>query len=436
MKPDLSDHAFSLPPPGRRGFFASIGRSWRFVALVVRKVIDDDLSQQAAALAFITMLSLVPLLATFSFLFDQLFAEKQQGLIQILTFVLPYSEQQVLAQLDQFLSEAQQIRGFGFLAFLFTALLAFTQIESSLNRIWNVEARRPLRNRLLSFTLVLFWGPILIGVAYSGLYFLEQRPAFEALTQTYLAQLLPTLVTFCSLTVLYWQVPYTAVELRLAAIGGLIATLLFELLKRGFGYYVEIYDNISIIYGSFGLVLFFMISIQLAWGIVLLGSELTYCLQHFELLLTQRLPAAQIEGRWLALAALLVVTDRTHNGRPITSHERLAERLRITPAELCQAVLPLIEHRLLAEVKGETDGYMLACDPYEVQVNEVFELYERTQLDVLEPLSENLRGSLAGLRAKLTAGRQRSAGEQTVAGLLRMEPKEAPPVEEGTGAKQ
>ncbi|NJL29704.1 MAG: YihY family inner membrane protein, partial [Thermoanaerobaculia bacterium] len=420
MKTDPSPETLTISWAPRLGLLAATRRLARFLYVSIRKAIDDELIEQSAALAFITILSLVPLLAAFSFLLEGVFQEREQRLIQILTALLPYTEQQVLGKIDQFLSEAQQIRGFGFLTFLLTALLAFTNIERSISRIWKVENKRPLRNRLLSFTLVLFWGPILVGVAYSGLYFLEQHPAFQVFAQSPPAQLVPALMTFLGLTVLYWQVPYTSVELRTAAIGGVLATLLLEGLKRGFGFYVHAFPSISLIYGSFGLALLFMISVQLSWTIVLLGSEIAYCLQHFELLLSRRLAGAQLEGRWLGLAALLVVTSRARRGQPVTPHERLAERLRLSPTDLRQALHPMVEHRLLSESSGETEGYMLSCDPYALRVDDVLELYEKVQLEVLEPLSADISRNL-GHRAP--ALRTASVGQHGSVGCPRRPPR-------------
>jgi len=406
-------------------------RASSFLTSAVKKAISDNLPLQAAALAFITILSLVPLLAAFSFLLESVFDEQRQRLIPILTQVLPYTQAEVVGKIEEFLEEAKRIRGFGFLGFLVTTLATFSFIDVSINKIWDVESQRPIRKRLLSLTLVLFWGPLLIGAAYSTFFFLQNRasllgshPLLEAILQTTIGPLVPPAMTFLGLTMLYYLVPYTSVRFRSAVIGSVVATLLLEGLKFGFGYYIEIYQRISIIYGSFGLALFFMMSIQLTWLIVLLGSEVAYCAQHPDLMLSRRLPAAQLEGRWMGLAAVLVTTHGLRRGRPITPHEQLARRLRLSTRDLRQALAPLVDAGLLQEAEGEQEGYLLACDPYRLRIDEILEIYEDVQMEVVEPLSEELTSSLARLRTHMLEALRHSTGEMTVAELLDLEKSE------------
>ncbi len=53
------------------------------------------------------------------------------------------------------------------------------------------------------------------------------------------------------------------------------------MLRQGFASYVEVFRNVSVVYGSFAFALLFMISIELTWTIILFGSEAAYTAQHF-----------------------------------------------------------------------------------------------------------------------------------------------------------
>ena len=390
----------------------------RFAALSVKKARTDNLTQEAAALAFITMVSLVPLLAALSFLGARWFDEKQERTVEILSQVLPYSETTILTNLQDFLEQAQSIRGLGFFAFILTSLAAFTSVERTVNRIWNVPRQRSLRSRLLSFTMVLFWGPLVIGAAYSLLFYLRQRPTFQTLAGSLPLQLIPFTVTVLGLTMLYWLVPYTRVAFRSALAGGVTAALLLELLRQGFGIYVEQVRNISLVYGGFGLLLFFMLSIQLAWWIVLLGCEATYSLQNAAYMSSRRRPAAPLDGRWAALAALVTIARRFRAGRPVTPHELLAERLRLVTAELGAILQPLLEAGVLCESSGDSEGYLLSCDPYELEVTRVFELYEDTNREVVQTFDPELSDPLEDLRRRLATERARQTDELTLAQLV------------------
>ncbi len=390
---------------------------YRFASLSVSKARADNLTLQAAALAFITMVSLVPLLAAFSFLGARWFDEQQERTVEILSQILPYSEGDILINLQKFLDQAQTIGTLGFLAFILTSLAAFTSIERTINRIWNVPRQRPLRSRLLSFTLVLFWGPLVIGTTYSLLFYLKQQPAFQSLAESLPVQLIPFTMTILGLTMLYWLVPYTRVRFRSAFAGGLSAALLLEALRQGFQIYVEQVRNVSLVYGSFGLVLFFMLSIQLAWWIVLLGSEAAYSLQNAAYLPSRRRPAAPLEGSWVALAALVTIAERFRGGQPVTPHELLAERLHLVAADLGQILEPLLEAGLLCESSGDAEGYLLACDPYDLQIARVFELFDARNEELAQSLAPELAAPLENLLRRLAAERARSSEGVTLAQL-------------------
>ncbi len=373
------------------------------------KAQSDDLVQRSAALAFLTMVSLVPLLAALSYLGARAFSGAQDQLVAFLWSVLPYSEAAVQRQLSGFLEQAKSIRGFGFLGFLVTSLFAFIAVERTINRVWNVNQQRPFSVRLRSFTLVLFWGPLMIGAAYSSLFLLGRHP--------FLRPLVPFTISMVGLTVLYWLVPFTKVHLRNAAIGGLTAAVLLEMLRQGFGFYIGWFQRLSIIYGSFGLALLFMASIQLVWLIVLLGSEVAYCVQHRALFLHPRASTARVDASWLGLVALVAIVDHFRVGSPIMPRSQLCAVLRMEASEVDAVVEPLLVAGRLAP-SSDGEGFLLACDPYQLPVAEVLGDYDKVPGLNLDRLSPDLVERLTTLRSALGAVRTAHLGPQTVAEIV------------------
>ena len=413
------------PPTGVRP--GSVTTLFTFLRLSSRKARRDSLPILSAALAFITVLSLVPLLASLSHFSAGFFADRQTELVDLLASVLPYTEASINEQLRLFMSHTASLRGFGLVAFLLTALTAFGTIEHTINAIWDVPRRRSLRSRLSSFIMLIAWGPLLIGATYSGLYILRQQPAFETIASFVPLHLITFAVTVLGLTMLNWQVPYTHVDFRHALIGGSTSALLLEGLRAGFGYYAGQFPQMSLVYGSFGFALLFMVSIQLAWLIVLIGSEVTYCVQNFSAMSRPRRGVETAEGSWLALAALTLLTERLRQHKPITPHEHLAGRLGVSPEQLRRLLEPVAEAKLLQEIHGEVDGYVLACDPHTAAVGDVLDLYETEQWRVLEDLPGAGRGTLENLRARLAEARTKASKKLTLADLVPTEPAPKPP---------
>src|SRR6202035_1089305 len=177
----------------------------RFVTLTLRQAHQDAIFLTASALAFVPILSLIPLLAAFSYIGARVFNQYQQRSLEVFVQVLPYSDQTVVDKLREFLDQAGTIHGFGIITFFATALFAFATIEEAINKIWAVSRRRPLRVRMLSFTLLLFWGPLLVGATFSSLIILRQSPGLRRLLQeNVLLTVLPFVATAVGLTMPWW----------------------------------------------------------------------------------------------------------------------------------------------------------------------------------------------------------------------------------------
>ena len=188
--------------PPRLPFLRKLGR---FFALTLRQSHEDSIYLTASALAFVTILSLVPLLAALSFVGTRVFSQYPEKSLEVFVQVLPYSEKTLTDKLREFLDQAETMHGVGLAALFGTTLLAFATIEETFNKIWNVSRRRPFRYRLLTFFLLMFWGPLLIGVTFSSLLLLRQTPAMRELVQgSVLLHLTPFLATVVGLTLLYW----------------------------------------------------------------------------------------------------------------------------------------------------------------------------------------------------------------------------------------
>ena len=382
-------------------------RGWDGLTLLLkltwRETSRDNIPVVASALAYVTMVSIVPLLAAFSFIGARMFEQFERQTLEFLSGILPYSEQTILDTIEGFLAQAESLRGFALLALLAAALLAFATVERTLNRIWNVPEGRPLRMQLLSFTLLLFWGPILIGISFSGLPILSQIPTWK--DQYASLEVLTVLSTMLVLTFLYWLVPYTAVRFRAALAGSAVATVALTALRQGFDVYVATFPNLGVVYGSFALALFFMISINLAWMIVLVGCEVAYTVQHFGSLTRGVQEGVPLEGRWAGLAALVVVANSFRAGRPVVSHDSLIDRLKIPPEDLPRVLAPLLAEGWLGETSGTSKAYLLAADPHRLTVQRIFAGYDERSGQIFDPLPPAVARRLTGLVTDLAGAR-------------------------------
>jgi len=383
----------------------------RYGLVTLRQAHEDSIWLIASALALVTLLSLIPLLAAFSFIGARVFSQYPQRSLEVFVQILPYSEKTVVDTLAELLGQAGGIHGVGVIFFFTSSIFLFVTVEETLNRIWNVLRRRPLRVRLLSFALFFFWGPILVGATFTSLLLLRQSPAFRRLAEeSFLLTLAPFLATMIGLTVLYWRVPYAPVRLRNALAGGLLAAILLEVLRQSFGLYVKLFNEVNEVYGGFAFAILFIISLDLTWGIVLLGCEAAYTAQHFRLLSRGLHRNPPVQAAWVGLAALALIAGRLARGEPALSREELADRLTLPERELERILHPLLAHELLRPA-GES-GYLLAHDPQSLPVERIFAAYDhRARRGVglvggeLTSRLEELVGEISGCRADRLEGR-------------------------------
>lgn len=404
-----------------------LGKLARYFALTFRQSFEDSIFLTASALAFVTILSLIPFLAAFSYVGARVFSQYQQRSLEVFVQILPYSEKSVVDKIGEFLEQAETIHGFGLATFFITTLFLFSAVEEALNKIWNVSRRRPIRTRILSFVLLLFWGPLLVGATFSSLIVLRQSPALRLfMEESFLLNVLPFLSTVVGLTTLYWLVPYTTVRLRNALAGGLLAGILLELLRQGFASYVEFFRNVNAVYGSFAFALLFVISIELTWSIILFGSEAAYTAQHFALLSRGLHRNPPVQASWVGLAAVTLIARRFARGQPILSREALADRLCLPIRELERIVHPLLTHNLL-RVLGD-HGYVLGTDPHHLHVETVLAAYDHRARRGAELAGPGLAEHLEDLIDTVAATRAGALGPLTVADLLQA--PETPPLPE------
>ena len=413
------DRLRTLPErPRLEPWVESARRLGSFFLLTFRRAHRDGVLITSAALAYVTILSLIPLLAAFAFVGARVFTAYQERSLEFFVQVLPYHEAPVTDQIEQFLVQARELEGWGILAFFATSLFAFGTVEETINRIWNVARRRRFRVRFLSFTLLVFWGPVTIGAIYSTLLILRKRFGPELLESSVTLSLLPFAGALVGLTMLYWLVPYTSVSFRCALTGGLAAAILLELLRLSFSLYVTLLTNPTAIYGRFAFLLFFAISIQLTWAIVLYGSELAYCAQHWAALARGMGQEAHFQGRWVGLASVLALAERFERGEPVTSQDDLAELLLVPADELESILEPLVEAKILEPTEGRDREYLLARPPHRLTAGSVLAAYDTRSHRVFEPLGANLQAALDELALQIAELRRQGLNEVTLADLV------------------
>ena len=133
------------------------------------RIVTDRLNASAAALTFVSLFALVPLLTvTLSIASALPAAGDIEGKLSefLLQFLLPESSTQVVQYLSTFIEHARSLTVFGVAILFVTAILMLRNIEKALNDIWRNRAnRKPLRSFFLYWT-VLSLGPLALSLIH------------------------------------------------------------------------------------------------------------------------------------------------------------------------------------------------------------------------------------------------------------------------------
>ncbi len=249
---------------------------------MLRRFIAHHCLTSAASLSFTSLLAIVPLAAIGIAILSAfpVFA----GIGDMLTgFVLrnftPDANAAIQDTFRSLVTNAGNLTGVGILFLIFTSTMLLYEVEITFNEIWQVQEKRTLMARITIFWTVMSLGPILIGLGLSvtAPYFAGVLTGDGAAAQSIglLAYLLPITLEIAGFGLLYMALPNVQVAFRHAAIGGVIAGLLFEVLKYGFGVYIRNFAAYDAIYGALSALPVFLIWTYLSWAVILFGGVVT-----------------------------------------------------------------------------------------------------------------------------------------------------------------
>ncbi len=357
--------------------------TWRqgadFVRAVAYRFFEDRSSQTAGSLTYTTLLSIVPLLtvalalSTAFPVFDQLVDALED---YALDNFLPNAQglEALADQIQSFTEAAGRLTALGLAGLALTSVLLMLTIDESLNRIFRVRRRRPLLQRLLTYWALITLGPVLVGASLSmtsfllgaSLGLLKLGAAAESLLGV-----LPFVLTWATLTLLYVVVPYRQVRWRDALLGALLGALMFELAKRGFAFYITRFPTYTLIYGTFATLLIFLVWLYVSWMVVLIGATVTALLPAFHSISGELRP---VPGRELRDALqVLGVLSRAQADGTVLGLMQIARAAGIMPY---RAEMILDRCTTLGwAAKAEKDGWLLARDANSIQVGDVYRAF-------------------------------------------------------------
>ncbi|OAI49477.1 hypothetical protein AYO45_02335 [Gammaproteobacteria bacterium SCGC AG-212-F23] len=255
-----------------------------FISTLCIRFFDESLTYRASALAFTTLLALVPLLAVIVSALTLLPWFGKFTLIAqeyVMDNFIPTSGAVIQQYLEGFIHQATQLPRIGILFLIVTAIMLMITIEHSFNEIWKVRRRRKTMSSLLIHIFILILAPIFVGLSVLVSTFVFSLHWIKGATnllgiETWVLRSLPLLINTLLFAILYMIVPNCKVYWRDNLIGGLTAAVLFEFAKKGFAFYILQFPSYAFIYGALATVPIFFLWIYISWLVILIGAMVSH----------------------------------------------------------------------------------------------------------------------------------------------------------------
>ena len=326
-------------------------KSLRIAVLAVRGFFKDGAIHHASALAFDTVLALVPMLAIFFATLKGLGAYQdfvhetmrpwvlstfgaaegsQVGLREAFLHLLSFGEKTELAPLGLL----------GLVFVLYLVLLLLNTVENVLNQIWGVQRPRSIGRKIADYAAILFVAPF-------GLFLVTALGQWEASIEwlgptvhRILLEVFSIVVAGTVFTFLYTVVPHTRVKLRSAVLGGLIAAIGWYAVLKGYAITQIGVSRYNALYSSFAAIPLFLVWVFVSWLVVLFGAEIAAA-HHNPTGFLWRVhhhDASPARKRFLAARMMTLITRAFLRADAPRTLEQLAQRAGV-PEQLAKDVL-------------------------------------------------------------------------------------------------
>jgi membrane protein len=260
----------------------------RFIKRVITGFRANQGLLLSGAVAYYTLLSIVPIMILILVLFSQLYNPKVliDTLHEYLSLLTPGQADALIGQISLFVENWKVVGVFGFLMLLFFSSFAFTALENAMSVIFFHRVAIERRHFLISaiipyiYILILGVGLLIVSVVSSGLHSFESKSVtfmgeHLSLTavETVLLYLFGVLGEILLLTSLYLVMPVGKLQLRHALLGGVTATVLWEITRHILVWYYSTISLVNVVYGVFAATIVVLISLEAASLILLLGAQ-------------------------------------------------------------------------------------------------------------------------------------------------------------------
>ncbi len=257
----------------------------------LRKFNDDNGFFLSSGIAFNILINLIPFILLLLALVGTYLYNDQEVLNHIRAYlrnVAPTLDPKIIGSLMDLIESRRIVGILGFVGLLWFSTWVFSSLRIAFNIVFRVEKGRGMLWGIgVDLLMILLAGTFLLVsmILSSMVIFLQgyHGPiplAIGPTIQWILKYLLPFFLTYCMFVLIYRIIPNKKVHFASSLQAALFSSLLWELAKHLFGFYIVHLARYSIFYGSLSTVIIFVLWVYYSSTILVLGGEFAYFLEE------------------------------------------------------------------------------------------------------------------------------------------------------------
>ena len=351
-------------------FKAVLIKSLKIIILSVQGFSRDLCPLRASALTLYSILSIVPIIAMlfgiakgfgFETMLEQQLLEHAPDqdtlVIQLISFAQNLLES----------TKGGVIAGIGIVVLFWTIINVIGNIEESFNFIWKIGKGRSISRKFSDYLSLMLLAPVLLIAASSMTVFLKTKitwlitvihlPEFGTWLVLRGLSLSPLVLMIVLFAFTFIFMPNHKINYRAGIIAAIVTGILYHLSQWAYLSLQIGASSYNAIYGSFAALPLFVVWLQVGWMIVLLGCEVAFFLQNYEIYRNNN-RFSDLSFSLKKVIALqithLIIKNFIQLDKPLTATE-IATKLVIPIAVIQPVLLNLIASHIIVEFKDQDE---------------------------------------------------------------------------------
>ncbi len=368
---------------------------------------SKDLCQlRASALTLYSLLSIVPVIALlfgiakgfgFEKKLEQQLLEDASNQDSMMIQLIDFSQNMLSS------TKGGVVAGIGIVVLFWTVIKVIGNIEESFNHIWRIKNNRPLARKLSDYLSLMMLAPVLLIMSSSMTVFVKTQitwlvdvihlPALGTQLVLYAMSFSPLVIMSLLFCFVFVFMPNQKINLRAGIIAGVVTGVLFQLVQWAYLSLQLGASSYNAIYGSFAALPLFLVWLQMAWVVVLLGCEISFYVQNFDSYKhNEKFSNLSLSLRKnITLQVCHSIVLRFSKGEKAADKEMIATELELPVSVVQKSLTALVDCQLVVEL-NVAENEQLIYQPAR-------DINNLTVTAVIEALEASGRNTVPGMKA-------------------------------------